>query len=570
MTWSVTINGHTYTDTMMAGFGYLTHWPTMLEDVAAVGSDATSDAAAAAASASAASTYAAALSGTSSTSTLIGTGSKSFTASTGKQWQVGQYVYVARSAAPTIYMAGQVTAYNSGTGALTVDVQATNGSGTYTDWVITIGGARGETGSVIDITTTSKSGSYTAVSGDKGTILECTGTWTLALTAAATLGSGWWVWVRNTGTGTITIDPNSAETIDGATTATLKGGSWALVQCDGSAFRCVARSPVRRAILDSASASVNAVSGGDGLPFANVDHGLSGVTGVVTYGNSLFLVASSASKSNVSTSPDGTTWTLRAMPSSAVWLPASNGTNKFLASVSGATTIAVSTDGTTWSSGTALGGTAGAQGPVYNGNSVAVRGSSTTTLYTSTDNGATWGTQTLPAALNGSSLSAVGGVWWYWTSGTTAYTSSTGATGSWTSRTLPFTPPSGAKWHGYTTSGDLVIWSPGGVPYESSDGINWTAQTDPIAPFVTFGEIGWVKVNSVALSLCGFDGSGTAAAATLHNGSWISRGGVYITNGLRRDYWATDGTYLVLCQSASATAPLLVMTIANATALFDA
>ena len=75
---------------------------------------------------------------TSTTSVAIGTGSKSFTIQTGKGYQIGQSVRVAGSAAPANYMDGQVTAYNSGTGALTVNVTATGGSGTRTDWVISL------------------------------------------------------------------------------------------------------------------------------------------------------------------------------------------------------------------------------------------------------------------------------------------------------------------------------------------------------------------------------------------------------------------------------------------------
>ncbi|WP_340265402.1 tail fiber domain-containing protein [Sphingobium mellinum] len=75
---------------------------------------------------------------TSSSSVAIGTGSKSFTASTGSLLQVGQWVIVASTASPSNYMIGQVTAYNSGTGALTVNVTATAGSGTIASWRIAL------------------------------------------------------------------------------------------------------------------------------------------------------------------------------------------------------------------------------------------------------------------------------------------------------------------------------------------------------------------------------------------------------------------------------------------------
>lgn len=85
-----------------------------------------------------------------------------------------------------------------------------------------------------------KSGSYTVVAGDLGTVIQCTNSFTLSLTAAATLGSGFVFGVQNSGSGNITIDPNSTETIDGATTEVVNPGETRWIQCDGTAFRTVA------------------------------------------------------------------------------------------------------------------------------------------------------------------------------------------------------------------------------------------------------------------------------------------------------------------------------------------
>jgi hypothetical protein len=89
--------------------------------------------------------------GSSSSSVAIGTGSKSFTATTGLSWAIGQPLMVASAANPANYMTGQVTAYNSGTGALTVNVASDGGSGTHTDWVISpvpVDGSTAYTGSL--------------------------------------------------------------------------------------------------------------------------------------------------------------------------------------------------------------------------------------------------------------------------------------------------------------------------------------------------------------------------------------------------------------------------------------
>jgi len=84
-----------------------------------------------------------------------------------------------------------------------------------------------------------KTSAYTLVGTDKGAFIDCSGTWTLALTAAATLGNGWWCYVRNSGTGDITLDPNSAETIDGLANFVLYPGAARLVLCDGAALHSI-------------------------------------------------------------------------------------------------------------------------------------------------------------------------------------------------------------------------------------------------------------------------------------------------------------------------------------------
>lgn len=86
-----------------------------------------------------------------------------------------------------------------------------------------------------------KTGAYTVVAGDTGKLIDATsGTWSLTLPAAATAGDGFLFSVK-AGSGTITIDPNGAELIDGAATLALAPGDAAIVVCTGSAWRTVAR-----------------------------------------------------------------------------------------------------------------------------------------------------------------------------------------------------------------------------------------------------------------------------------------------------------------------------------------
>lgn len=102
----------------------------------------------AATSATTAQSYITGLSGTSSTSVLIGTGANSFTANTGKLWVAGNFITVSSNANSANYMHGSVTSYNSGTGALVTNILDIGGSGTFADWNINITGTQGPLGPV--------------------------------------------------------------------------------------------------------------------------------------------------------------------------------------------------------------------------------------------------------------------------------------------------------------------------------------------------------------------------------------------------------------------------------------
>jgi hypothetical protein len=79
-------------------------------------------------------------------------------------------------------------------------------------------------------------GTDTLIASDQGKLINASGTFTLAVTAAATLGNGWYCWLRNASNGDVTVDPASAEQIDGANTLVLKPGFTLLVACNGTAF----------------------------------------------------------------------------------------------------------------------------------------------------------------------------------------------------------------------------------------------------------------------------------------------------------------------------------------------
>lgn len=78
-----------------------------------------------------------ALSATSTSSVTVGTGVKSFTlVELGKTFSVGQTVNILSVVSQSNSMSGTIATYDSGTGAMTVTVTSSGGSGTYTSWTI--------------------------------------------------------------------------------------------------------------------------------------------------------------------------------------------------------------------------------------------------------------------------------------------------------------------------------------------------------------------------------------------------------------------------------------------------
>lgn len=75
-------------------------------------------------------------SASSTTSVLVGTGTKTFTTDKAYRWSLGQWLIAAVPTAANNYMTGQVTAYNTTTGVVTVNVTLVGGSGTYSSWSI--------------------------------------------------------------------------------------------------------------------------------------------------------------------------------------------------------------------------------------------------------------------------------------------------------------------------------------------------------------------------------------------------------------------------------------------------
>lgn len=71
------------------------------------------------------------------------------------------------------------------------------------------------------------------LSGDIGKTILASGTFTQTFDASVALGSGWSVTYVNNGTGTITLDPNLSELIDGSSYVQIFPNKACIITCDG-------------------------------------------------------------------------------------------------------------------------------------------------------------------------------------------------------------------------------------------------------------------------------------------------------------------------------------------------
>ena len=134
-------------------------------------------------------------------------------------------------------------------------------------------------------TISNKTAAYTVVAGDLGSIINCSGatSFTVSLTAAATLGAGFNVWVWNNTTTTamaVTIDPNGAETIDGVTTLILRLGEGTQIICDGTNWQTGDKKTMRGYAENYAAGTARPTATGAG----SVAVGQSRATNLGTFG----------------------------------------------------------------------------------------------------------------------------------------------------------------------------------------------------------------------------------------------------------------------------------------------
>lgn len=96
-------------------------------------------------------------------------------------------------------------------------------------------------------------------------LYQCTASLTLSLLAVASAGEGFIFGVTNTGSGTVTIDPDGAETIDGLSTIAVEAGQSLMIVCTGTAWLSIFLNTTN--VTDQTSATITAT---DELIFGDV------------------------------------------------------------------------------------------------------------------------------------------------------------------------------------------------------------------------------------------------------------------------------------------------------------
>jgi len=186
----------------------------------------------------------------------------------------------------------------------------------------------------------------------------------------------------------------------------------------------------------------------------------------------------------LATSPDGEdNWIVRTMPTSHPWLVGTAGANCLAVSTNSVDTAKSTDGGVTWTASGNLPAAPDATEidniPIEIGGRWIVMSLTGTVLYTSTDLGATWSSQTLPTTNGSKMFRRVGPNFWFWSASTLGYYSTTGLTGSWAAQGMGATPAStDGIWDNPGEDAIYVVQGTNNV-IKTVDGVTWTDTGTP-------------------------------------------------------------------------------------------
>lgn len=93
---------------------------------------------------------------------------------------------------------------------------------------------------IVAIQRTARTSNTALANADNGKLIDITsGTFTQTFDTVSALGNGWFCYVRNSGSGDITLDPSGTQTIDGLTSFLMYPKECRLIVCDGTALYSV-------------------------------------------------------------------------------------------------------------------------------------------------------------------------------------------------------------------------------------------------------------------------------------------------------------------------------------------
>lgn len=202
-------------------------------------------------------TLAGAVSGFQTFSTAIGnTNTCYYTIVNGSEWEVGLGTVAAGTLARTTVLkssnAGSAVNFSAGTKDVFATYPADKAVFRDANGDIVNGG-----GASASVVVSNRTSNTILGAADISTLINITsGTFSQTFTAAATLGSGWFCYIRNSGTGDITLDPNASELIDGLTSYIMYPGETRLVTCTGTAFTTVVLTAFFKTVTTTDSAFI--------------------------------------------------------------------------------------------------------------------------------------------------------------------------------------------------------------------------------------------------------------------------------------------------------------------------
>lgn len=421
---------------------------------------------------------------TSSTSLSVTTGSKTLTVQANRSYVVGTLLLIARTADPAVQMLAQVTAYNPTTGALSVAVSDVFGSGTYSDWTISLSGPRGLPG---------EAGLTIA-----GIVAEAGDTITAAELNDALIADNL-NWKLGNPQNFAVVALELAE-LRGDQQNMQDGVADAYEDTDGVA---VATGVTYDSVNDWYRQNGTAISTWTSQTGTGYTNGRP-----LAFAAGLYVFATNEANKIV-TSPDGVTWTVRT-PTLAEAIRVRAANNIFFMMRDSSSALSTSADGLTYTSRT-LAASITARGVAWNGTVYCIVGDSGA-VQTSPDL-ATWTSRTSGTAQNLLAVATIGTLFVAVGAGGTVLTSPDGAT--WTARTSGTSNQLNAIVVG---AGLAVAAGSAGTIITSPDGTNWTARTSGSSENIT-GLARSVDV-FVYVTPNDFGSSGNGLAWTRVSGPW--------------------------------------------------